>query len=138
MGRLSNKEFLSQVESHLKKNEGKSSVYLTQKRLNSIDDTQIDSTNTDDKLSSKFDVIDPLSSTKTTEETKDTTAEYPLLLRFTDGTKDLKLSTVVEFKELNKFWDDYSNVLKAGFVGLKKKTKKKAKKSKKSAGKVTK
>ncbi|GME79437.1 unnamed protein product [Ambrosiozyma monospora] len=134
MGKLSNKEFLAQVETHLKKNGGKSSVYLTQKRLNSIDETQIDSTNTDDKLSSKFDVIDPLSSTKT----EDTTKEYPLLLRFTDGTKNLKLSTVVEFEELNKFWDDYSNVLKAGFVGLKKKTKKKSKKSKKSAGKVTK
>ena len=51
------------------------------------------------------------------------------LLRDTDGKK--KISTVVSFKEVNKFQMAYSNLLRANRDGLKKRDKKsKSKKSK--------
>lgn len=61
------------------------------------------------------------------------TQEYPILIRITDGnsdkTKKIKISTVVKPNELGRFWTRYSNVVKSGVSGLKKKDKKKKKKS---------
>lgn len=63
---------------------------------------------------------------------------YSILIRVTDGNKEksarVKLSTVVEPENLDAFWNEYTNVLKAGFVGLKKKSKSK-KKTKKASKK---
>ena len=63
---------------------------------------------------------------------------YPILVRISmnsTNNKDkkqekLKISTVVETDQLSQFWQQYIRVLKGGFVGLKKKEKKKTKKSK--------
>lgn len=68
------------------------------------------------------------------ESTPDT-KQYPVLIRVTDGNKDkskkIKLSTMVETSDLDAFWTTYTDILKTGFKGLKKKskTKKKFKKS---------
>lgn len=65
--------------------------------------------------------------------------KYSILIRITDGNKDklskIKLSTVVEPKDLDSFWNEYTNILKSGFIGLKKKSKSK-KKSKKASKKI--
>lgn len=57
--------------------------------------------------------------------------EYPVLVRISygSGSKKNKCSTVVSADALDKFWKDYSSLLKSGMVGLIKKKKKKAKKS---------
>lgn len=122
MGRLSNKEFLAKIGSELESNNGKSSVYLTQKRLvQSLEPT----------LPSALEDL----SSNVVEHSKEyptNTQTYPVLLRFTTGKKESKVSTVVEPENLESFWTEYVQVLKSGFVGLRKKEKK-AKK-----GKVTK
>lgn len=57
---------------------------------------------------------------------------YPILIRITDGNKDKskkkKYSTTVDSENLIKFWKDYSQVIKLGATGLKKKEKSKKKK----------
>ncbi|KAH3661743.1 hypothetical protein OGAPHI_005921 [Ogataea philodendri] len=92
---------------------GNKSIYITQKRLSYNLDQEIEGP----------------SSTESNN--------YNVLVRVTDGNKDkskkIKLSTVVEPEKLDAFWNEYTNVLKAGLKGLKKKDKKKTKKrSKKS------
>ena len=131
--RLNNADFLKRLSNILEVNEGKSSVYLTQKRLLSalpINDNQDNmsdlSSNVIEKVPSK---IVPNTNT------------YPVLIRASmnskhtsEGTikKKLKISTIVETNNLDIFWDDYSQVIKNNFVGLKKKEKKKSKKAKKA------
>lgn len=120
MGRLSNNEFLARVGSELEKNDGDSSVYLTQKRL--------------------VQTLEPVSPTSLADlssnvvehpkEYPSNTQTYPILLRFTTGEKSSKVSTVVESENLETFWSEYVQVLKSGFVGMRKKEKKKAKKNK--------
>ncbi|PVH14467.1 uncharacterized protein CXQ87_002608 [Candidozyma duobushaemuli] len=120
MGRLNNAEFISKVEAILASNEGKSSVYFTQKRLSTpLEKESIDSVK---DLSSN--VVEHPTAYPTN------TQSYPVLIRATLGKKDSKISTVVEPANLDAFWSEYAQVLKTGFVGLKKKEKKKAKKSK--------
>lgn len=120
MGRLNNTEFISKVESLLTSNEGKSSVYFTQKRLSTpLEKEAIDLVK---DLSSNVVDHPPAYATNT--------QNYPVLIRFTTGKKESKISTVVEAANLDEFWLEYAQVLKTGFVGLKKKEKKKAKKSK--------
>lgn len=127
MARLDNTEFLKQVADLLTANSGKSSVYLTQKRLSPT---------------LPLDVSPGINDLPTNvienESHPQNTTTYPILIRIAmNGKRDkgekLKLSTVVENSQLEHFWTDYVLVLKNGFVGLKKKEKKKAKK-----GKVTK
>ncbi|KAK6455024.1 signal recognition particle, SRP9/SRP14 subunit [Scheffersomyces xylosifermentans] len=129
MGRLDNTEFLKQVSDILTTNNGKSSVYLTQKRLSPALAIDADTNNTINDLSSNV---------KQTAIQNTTT--YPILIRVSLNGKDrkdkkdkVKLSTVVETDRLDQFWTEYVHVIKTGFTGLKKKTKK----SKKS-GKVSK
>lgn len=120
MGRLNNTEFISKVSELLASNEGQSSVYFTQKRLSvplekePIENVKDLSTNV---------VEHPAAYTKNTQT-------YPVLIRATLGKKESKISTVVEATNLDTFWLEYAQVLKTGFIGLKRKEKKKAKKSK--------
>lgn len=120
MGRLTNTEFLTQVNTVLSANEGKSSVYLTQKRLSPSLETPPTESLSD--LSSNV-VELPQKYTVNTQT-------YPILVRFTTGDSKSKVSTVVEAENLDRFWTEYTKVLKNGFVGLKRKEKKKQKKSK--------
>lgn len=131
MGRLDNTEFLKQVGDLLSTNSGKSSVYLTQKRLSPTLPLELSTGITDLPTN----VIE-------NETYPQNTATYPILIRISMNGKEkkdkkdkVKLSTVVENDQLEHFWSDYVQVLKNGFVGLKKKEKKKAKTKK---GKVTK
>lgn len=120
MGRFNNSDFLQKVNEELSSNEGKSSVYLTQKRLSlTLEPATADNIN---DLSSNV-VHHP-------NDFPSNTQSYPVLIRFTSGDKKSKVSTVVEPANLDKFWTEYALILKNGFVGLKKKEKKKAKKSK--------
>lgn len=120
MGRLNNAEFISKVESLLASNEGKSSVYFTQKRLATPLEKET------------IDLVKDLSSNvvEHTPAYPTNTQNYPVLIRATLGKKESKISTVVEPANLDTFWLEYAQALKAGFVGLKKKEKKKTKKSK--------
>lgn len=112
----------------LTENEGKSSIYITQKRLSYTIDNEIE---TPQEFS---DLPKGVKTAIHKVEASNQEKFYPILIRVTDGNKDkskkIKLSTVVEPKALDAFWVEYTNVLKNGFVGLKKKSKKKAKKSK--------
>ena len=129
MARLSNSAFLEQLAAALAQNNGQSSIYLTQKRLSpslGLDDEA-------DAAAGGFadlpgNVVGGGGNTRT----------YAVLVRVsTNGGGSsaaakaklkLKLSTVVETDALDQFWGDYDNALKNGFVGLRKKEKKKAKK----------
>lgn len=54
---------------------------------------------------------------------------YSIIFRATDGEKDKKkrrkISTVVDPKNLDQFWQKYTEVVKGGMGGLRKKDKKK-------------
>jgi signal recognition particle subunit SRP14 len=126
MGRLNNKEFLDKVDELLKANDGKSSVYLTQKRLSSLD--------VDDSTSES---LNDLPSNVLDTPGVSNVQHYPVLIRVTmngstrgDKKDKVKISTVVEHDQLPEFWGQYSQALKNGFVNMKKKNKKKQKKSK--------
>ena len=56
-------------------------------------------------------------------------SKYPLLIRLSYGShgKKTKCSSVIDSSNLDKFWQDYSNIAKSGMNGLVKKKKKKAK-----------
>jgi hypothetical protein len=124
-------QFFKQITGLLAKNGGKSSIYITQKRLSYNIDEQIDGVEPYSDLSKDV--------TPALHENKSNNKSYPILIRITDGNKDkslkVKLSTIVEPENLDSFWIEYIDILKNGFVGLKKKTKakKKVKKSSKSA-----
>lgn len=122
MGRLANHEFLAEVGKLLADNNGKKSVYVTQKRLvlevdtpGHLDDLPLN------VVTLEMEPLAPVN-VKT----------YPILVRVQmngkeRGDKLTKLSTVVETDKLEKFWGDYVQVLKSGMVGLKKQKKKKNK-----------
>lgn len=133
MGRLNNFEFLSKLSDILTSNNGESSVYLTQKRLTST--LPIDEP--------KSSISDLSSNVIKADGFDENTTTYPILIRISmNGEKTkpgkskgkTKLSTVVETNSLDQFWTEYVQVIKNGFVGLKKKDKKKNKKT----GKVSK
>ncbi|CAN3353107.1 signal recognition particle subunit Srp14p [Diutina catenulata] len=126
MTRLDNSEFLSQVGSLLADNNGKSSVYLTQKRL--VAEVE-PSTHPLGDLASNVVKDEPSAPENTTT--------YPVLVRVTmNGTKrgdksgKKKLSTVVEAPQMEEFWATYIGVLRDGMVGLKQTQKKKKKENK--------
>ncbi|CCG22024.1 hypothetical protein CORT_0B03130 [Candida orthopsilosis Co 90-125] len=126
MTRLDNSQFLKQLNDAVTNNNGKSSIYLTQKRLASSSNESSSSS------------IDDLPTNVIPHNQIQNSTSYPILVRISmnsTNNKDkkqekLKLSTVVETDQLNRFWQQYIRVLKNGFVGLKKKEKKKNKKSK--------
>ncbi|PRT54723.1 Signal recognition particle protein [Wickerhamiella sorbophila] len=103
--RLDNERFLSTLAVLLKTSSEQGSVYLEQKRLiKTGPDTVIDATD----------------------------APYPLLFRATDGAKTkakrVKISTIVSPKDLDQFWQNYTDALKSGMAGLRRKDKKKQRK----------
>lgn len=120
MGRLNTAEFIERVRKELTENDGSLSVYLTQKRLTSA--LEVPPTDAVADLASN--VVDHPTKYQTNNQA------YPVLLRFTTGDKLNKISTVVNADELDAFWTEYIQVLKGGFVNLKKKEKKKQKKAK--------
>lgn len=134
MGRLNNSQFLTNLSEILASNNGESSVYVTQKRLASA--LPVDAA--DSKIN------DLSSNVNDDNKFEQNTETYPILIRIsmnsekskasTPSKPKTKLSTVVETNNLDKFWTDYAQVIKNGFVGLKKKDKKKNKK----AGRVSK
>lgn len=123
-------QFFKEVTNLLAKNGSKSSIYLTQKRLSYTVDAEIEGVAPFSDLSKE---VKPV-----LHEYNPDSKQYPILIRVTDGNKDksarIKLSTVVEPENLDTFWNEYTNVMKAGFVGLKKKSKSK-KKTKKASKK---
>lgn len=56
------------------------------------------------------------------------TSTYPVLIRATLNGKKTRISTVVQTEQLDSFWTEYVQILKTGFVGLRKKDKRKKKK----------
>ena len=119
--------FLRQVTKLLEKNDGEQSIYITQKRLPSTE-SMIQSEPMDDLQ----DEVKPIVLKQAITENKANT--YKVLIRVTNGGRDkaskIKLSTIVDPEELEPFWASYTKVLKAGFPGLKKRSKKKKKKKK--------
>lgn len=106
MPQVPNEAFVQKVRDLLEVSKGgKGSVYFEQKRL-----------------------------TKTGADTilHSTSAPYPLIFRVTNGARKredrVAVSTVVEAKELQKFWLEFSEAIKKGAAGLRKKDKKKDKK----------
>jgi signal recognition particle subunit SRP14 len=71
------------------------------------------------------------------EDIKSPEKPYAILFKATDGLSDkkkrVKISTVVDADELTKFWMSYTELMKIGMSGLRKKEKKrKPKKPKKT------
>lgn len=127
MGRLNNAEFLSQMAELLTNNGGESSVYFTQKRLTPAMNTE------EDENTNK--INDLPSNVIQTEKFPENKTEYPVLIRVAMNTNrraklKTKISTVVEIDQIDQFWIEYAQIMKSGFVGLKKKDKKKSKKGK--------
>lgn len=64
------------------------------------------------------------------------TEKFALLFRATNGSSDkrkkVKYTTVVSSEDLDNFWIQYTEVVKTGMSGLKKKDKKKKQKAKKA------
>lgn len=114
MGRLENKQFLETLQTELSQNDGKKSVYLTQKRM-----VDLAEGSTMEDLPSN--VVD-------TTGFATNTATYPVLIRASLNGKKTKISTVVQTDELDAFWTEYVQILKNGLVGLRKKDKRKKKK----------
>ncbi|KAK9385623.1 signal recognition particle 14kD protein-domain-containing protein [Lipomyces mesembrius] len=120
-GRLSNDEFLSQLGELFKRQQGSGTVFLQQKRLTEFDPVE----NRHNPRPADFTDIESHGKT------------YPLIFRASNGASDkskkIKHSTVVEADKLEAFWKKYSDVVKGGVTGLKKKDKKKTKGKKKKA-----
>ncbi|KAF6071384.1 Signal recognition particle 14kD family protein [Candida albicans] len=133
MTRLDNSQFLKQVETLTQSNNGKSSIYLTQKRLSpSLSSITTTTTAEDESINDlPTNVITPTPKTTTTTTTTiNNDSKYPLLIRLSMNSiqkkkERVKISTVVELDQLNEFWDQYIQILKSGFIGLKKKKDKK-------------
>ncbi|CAI5759491.1 unnamed protein product [Candida verbasci] len=119
--RVNTPDFLQLLQSQLQNSKGKKSIYLTQKRLSSNIENSIND------LPSNV-ISTPIENNET----------YPILLRFSQNSSDnkinkdrVKYSTIIESDKLDEFWQEYLKILKNGFIGLKKKEKKKSKKGKK-------
>ncbi|KAK9463233.1 signal recognition particle, SRP9/SRP14 subunit [Lipomyces oligophaga] len=124
--RLSNEQFLNELKQLFESNETCGRVFLQQKRLTPFDPVERKH--------------NP-SATDLSEIDNPDTSPHALLFRATNGNsnkeKKVKFTTVVEPVALDKFFKDYSDVVRAGATGLKKKDKKKTK-GKKKKGKVAK
>ncbi|CCK68238.1 RNA-binding signal recognition particle subunit SRP14 KNAG_0A05750 [Huiozyma naganishii CBS 8797] len=117
-------EFLVKTAEFFKlANEKHIAVRLTAKRLIKVDEVDGNDEFNATELP-KFD-ISRESSLKTDPEAI-TQEQYSLLIRISFGShaKKTKCSTVVSAADLDKFWQEYSSVVKTGMVGLVKKKKK--------------
>lgn len=108
MPRVANDEFIEQLRELFEHSKTKGSVYLEQKRL---------------------------SRTGPDYDLHATQSPYPLVFRATNGAREKasrkKVSTVVEAAHLAQFWPLYTEALKRGAAGLRKKEKKEKRKVKK-------
>ncbi|CCH42285.1 Signal recognition particle subunit SRP14 [Wickerhamomyces ciferrii] len=121
---------LTAAEIFEKSHDKRSSVYLTQKRYTEADEVN-GPKDAQNEISQFSESTPALSNSNITRSTKN----YPILIRITDGNSDkskkVKISTKVDNENLSKFWKEYTQVIKSGATGLKKKDK--SKKRKKSA-----
>lgn len=121
-GCLSNEDFLGKV-SEFFKNENEQVVHLTAKRLVTHDPVE---------GNAEFDSVgnplyDVSRKAQSIEVEKCSNEVYPILIRMWYGKR--KCSTIVKTETLDKFWQDYSSVVKGSMKGLIKKKKKKTKAS---------
>ncbi|KAK7208269.1 signal recognition particle, SRP14 subunit [Myxozyma melibiosi] len=116
--RLDNEQFLTQLSALFKKQAESGTVFLQQKRLTPFDPVENKHNPSPTDLS---DITTP--------------SKHSLIFRATDGAADkskkTKITTVVDADKLDEFWKKYSEVVKSGITGLKKKDKKKTKGKKK-------
>lgn len=124
--RVDNDTFFKKAEEFLKfANEKQIAVHFTVKRLVERDEVEgnLEFNTTENP---KFD-ISKESSIKTNQPISE--LSYKLLVRISYGshTKKVKCSTTVNSIDLNKFWKDYSTIIKSNIDGLIKKKKKKSK-----------
>ncbi|CAB4257084.1 similar to Saccharomyces cerevisiae YDL092W SRP14 Signal recognition particle (SRP) subunit [Maudiozyma barnettii] len=128
-GCLSESEFLVKAAQFFKiANEKKITVHVSVKRLIKLDHVE----GNPERDATKFphyDVSKVSSISKQVEN--NSTTKYPLLIRiwYASHTKKTKCSAIVDASNLDKFWQDYSNIAKSGMQGLIKKKKKKSKNS---------
>ncbi|KAL3232625.1 Signal recognition particle subunit SRP14 [Nakaseomyces bracarensis] len=123
-GVVSPNEFLTKAEELFKSaNEKKVKVHLTVKRYVKEDPVE-GNLERDATKHPNYD-ISKLARTLESEDSSD--KSYPLVLRIWCGSnaKKTKYSTIVETEEIDKFWQEYSSVVKRGMNGLIKKKKKK-------------
>lgn len=121
---VSPSEFLTKASALFKSaNEKKVKVHLTVKRYVKEDPVE-DTLEKDSTKNPRYD-ISKLARTLDSKGSSDKT--YPLVLRIWCGSnaKKTKFSTIVETEELDRFWQEYSSVVKGGMSGLIKKKKKK-------------
>lgn len=125
-GCLKPEEFLVKAAEFFKiANEMKISVHLTVKRLINKDEVEGNSElNASEHPDFDISKQSSLSRDRTISE-----ESYPLLIRISYGShaKKTKCSTIVNADSLDKFWQDYSSVIKSGAHGLLKKKKRKNK-----------
>lgn len=119
-GCLNNEEFLAKVPQFFS-NENGLAVHLTAKRLVTRDPVE-GNAEFDSVKHPQFDVSKNAQSVKVAESSNEV---YPVLIRMWYGKH--KCSTTVTAESLDKFWQDYSSVVKSSMKGLVKKKKKKTK-----------
>ncbi|GMM53682.1 RNA-binding signal recognition particle subunit [Maudiozyma humilis] len=126
-GCIPESEFLVKAGEYIKAaNEKHISVRLTVKRLVKKDEVD-GNPEFDPTRNPVFDVSKVSSLNSKVKNNSD--SKYPLLIRLSYGShgKKTKCSSVIDSTNLDKFWQDYSNIAKSGMNGLVKKKKKKAK-----------
>lgn len=125
-GCLNPEEFLTRTTEFFKiANEKKLAVHLTVKRLLRHDPVE-GNLEYDATTQPHFDVSRKAQNTRVESSSQE---EYPILIRISYGShsKKTKCSTIVKAELLDKFWQDYSSVVKSCMNGLIKKKKKKSK-----------
>ncbi|QLL30476.1 hypothetical protein HG536_0A02930 [Torulaspora globosa] len=119
-GCLNNEDFLAKVPEFFN-NDDELVVHLTTKRL-VVRDPVDGNAEFDSAKQPQFDVSKKAQSLKVAESSSEM---YPVLIRMRYGKR--KCSTTVTADALDKFWQDYSSVVKSSMKGLVKKKKKKTK-----------
>lgn len=121
---VSPSEFLAKAAELFKSaNEKKVKVHLTLKRYVKEDPVE----GCLEKDATKHPQYDISKLARTLDSKSSSEKAYPVVLRIWVGSnaKKTKFSTIVETEELDKFWQEYSSVVKSGMNGLIKKKKKK-------------
>ncbi|CCD23350.1 RNA-binding signal recognition particle subunit SRP14 NDAI_0B03150 [Naumovozyma dairenensis CBS 421] len=127
-GCLSSETFLVKVSEFFKiANEKKITVHLTLKRL--IDRDPVEENPELDSTKQPFFDVSQKATGVVPAGKEISTKEYPLLIRISYGShaKKTKCSTIINSDQLDKFWQDYTSVVKSSMNGLIKKKKKKGK-----------
>ncbi|EDO17819.1 hypothetical protein Kpol_1043p9 [Vanderwaltozyma polyspora DSM 70294] len=131
-GVLSTQEFLVKLGEFFKiANEKHISVRMNVKRLVSYD--PVEPATEHDSLNKPHYDVSKKAQTVTIDNEEISDKSYSILIRASYGShKDkVKCSTVVSPDDLDKFWQEYSSVVRSNMNGLIKKKKKKASKGKK-------